>query len=80
MPVSRATFWVGRRLVRAGDHVDPTDEVLDGRGHLFVPDANPVEQATAAPGEVRATSHVCDVCKFVSKSAAGLAAHQRSHD
>lgn len=40
-----------------------------------------VEEATAAPGELRTiTLHECDECEFEAKSAAGLAAHQRSHD
>lgn len=52
---------------------------------------NPVEQATAAPGELRAVTpaaeqpdaqdsnggYACDQCEMTSKSQAGLAAHKR---
>lgn len=41
-----------------------------------------VEQATAAPGELRdvpvEAEHRCDRCGTTAKSAAGLAAHKRS--
>ena len=41
-----------------------------------------VEEATAAPGEKRfLPSHECSVdgCDFTSRTAAGIAAHERSH-
>jgi hypothetical protein len=41
-----------------------------------------VEQATAAPGEKRTVpSHECseEDCDFSSRTAAGIAAHERSH-
>lgn len=41
-----------------------------------------IEEATAAPGERRTLSgHVCseDGCEFSSRTAAGIAAHERSH-
>lgn len=40
-----------------------------------------VEQATAAPGEKRTLSHECSEgdCDFTSTTAAGIAAHERSH-
>lgn len=65
----------GRRMVRAGDIVQADDPVVAGRDRLFVP----VEQATAAPGEVRTTVHVCDVCGKETASRAGLGAHMRVH-
>lgn len=53
------------------------------RVHHDVPAAGGgVEQATAAPGELRrvpAAELVCDLCGVTAKSAAGLAAHKRSH-
>ncbi len=39
-----------------------------------------VEEATAAPGEKRSISRVCDDCGFEAKSMAGLAVHRRSHE
>ena len=43
--------------------------------------ARTVEQATAAPGEVRDVGHPCpqDDCDVSAKSRAGLKAHLRSH-
>ena len=38
-----------------------------------------VEEATAAPGELREVSRVCGECGFSAASNAGLAAHKRSH-
>lgn len=53
---ARTHFSVGRRFVRPGDILDSTDPIVAGREHLFSPigDAGqPVEQATARPGEGR---------------------------
>lgn len=94
MPTLRATTSFalpGRRHVNEGDLVDSSDPIVSGREHLFVSadraTSAPVEQATAAPGERRnvqraetTETHTCDVCGQEAKSAAGLAAHKRSHD
>lgn len=53
------------------------------RDHFDVVDVSGekvVEQATAAPGELRAVSRTCDDCGFEAASNAGLAAHKRSHE
>lgn len=42
-------FQYNGRVYRRGQVVDPSDPVVKGRDRLFTP----VEQATAAPGEVR---------------------------
>jgi hypothetical protein len=39
-----------------------------------------VEQATAAPGELRTLSHECEGCGRGFKSAAALGSHRRVHD
>ena len=51
------TFFVGNTCYRAGSEVADTDPVVKGRELLFIgkPSAPVVEQATAAPGEKRAT-------------------------
>lgn len=41
------------RAVKPGDLVDATDPVVKGREHLFESPEGHVEQATAAPGELR---------------------------
>lgn len=47
------SFHAGnRRLVRRGDLVPANDPVIKGREALFAP-YDAVEQATAAPGELR---------------------------
>jgi len=53
LPVrARETFWYGRRLIRRGDLIDRGDPVYARcRESLF----DTIEQATAAPGEKRAT-------------------------
>lgn len=48
---ARETFFVGRITVYEGDIVDSKDTIVKGREHLFAPVG--VEQATAAPGELR---------------------------
>lgn len=62
-------------MIRTGDILTADDPVVAGRERFFTP----VEQATAAPGEVRTTTHVCDVCGKVTASRAGLGAHKRVH-
>jgi hypothetical protein len=79
VPVARVSFWVGRRLVQAGETVDRSDPIVAGRASLFVVE---VEQASAVPGELRAVGvprHACGSCGKGAKSAAGLSAHMRSH-
>ena len=51
------------------DHFD----VIDVSGKSVV------EQATAAPGEERAVSRICDECGFEAATVAGLGAHRRTH-
>lgn len=68
-------FAAGRRMVRAGDILTADDPVVAGREQLF----SLVEQATAAPGELRTTTHVCEVCGKTTASRAGLGAHMRVH-
>lgn len=49
----------GDRVIACGQLVDDDDPILAGREHLFdsaPSDVGAVEQATAAPGEVRRTS------------------------
>jgi hypothetical protein len=46
----------GGRTIRRGDSVPDDDPALAGREHLFGAPWAPVEQATAAPGERRASS------------------------
>ena len=65
----------GRRMVRAGEVLATDDPVVSGRDRLF----SPVEQATAAPGEIRTTTHTCEVCGKTAASRAGLGAHMRVH-
>lgn len=65
----------GRRMVKTGEVLDVSDPVVADRRSLF----EPVEKATAAPGELRATSHTCEVCGKVAASRAGLGAHMRVH-
>lgn len=48
--VVRRTFIVNGKLYRKGTIVDASDPVVAGREEAFAP---VVEQATAAPGEVR---------------------------
>lgn len=48
----RRTFMVNGKLYRKGTIVDASDPVVAGREAAFAP---VVEQATAAPGEVRIT-------------------------
>jgi len=74
---ARTSFLAaGRRMVKAGEVLDSDDPVLHGRERLFAP----VEQATAAPGELRSLSFECDVCGKVTASRAGLASHRRTHE
>lgn len=48
------TFFAGRRKFSRGQLVSPTDPDVKGREHLFEDTASAgVEQATAAPGELR---------------------------
>ncbi len=42
------------RVVKGGQLVAADDPVVKGREHLFAPVEDVVEQATAAPGELRA--------------------------
>lgn len=52
---ARVSFHAGTRFVRRGQLVRSDDDVVKGREHLFA-DVNEglgIEQATAAPGEVR---------------------------
>jgi hypothetical protein len=55
MPVALVTFVLGDgRVVAIGDVVADDDPAVVGREHLFRPAmSDPVEQATAAPGERR---------------------------
>lgn len=59
MPVCLVTFVTGdNRVVAVGEVVADDDPVMVGREHLFdaaPSDAGGVEQATAAPGERRAS-------------------------
>lgn len=48
----RRTFMVNGKLYRKGTIVDASDPVVAGREAAFAP---VIEQATAAPGEVRTT-------------------------
>lgn len=54
------------------------------RNHLAmfvqVEDRAPVEQATAAPGELRNLPHECEDCGNDFKTAAALGSHRRVHD
>ena len=43
------------RVVKGGEMVPADDPIVKGREHLFDPLEEVVEQATAAPGELRAT-------------------------
>lgn len=55
MPTARETFHtITGRTVRAGDVLDASDPIINGREALFTFDDAPVEAATAAPGEKRA--------------------------
>jgi hypothetical protein len=49
------TFTDGKKTYRRGALIDAKDPVVKGRGHLFmdVGTGQPVEQATASPGERR---------------------------
>lgn len=67
----------GRR-VRFG-RGDKVPDSLARRVPNAVRQVGPVEQATAAPGEVRETTHVCDECGYVARTRAGLGAHSRTH-
>ena len=62
-------------MVRAGEVFQADDPIVAGRDRLFTP----VEQTTSAPGEVRTTTHVCEVCGKEAASRAGLGAHMRVH-
>lgn len=57
------------------DQVESMFDVVEVTGSI-------VEEATAAPGEKRnVPKHECseDGCDFTSRTAAGIAAHERSH-
>jgi hypothetical protein len=43
-------------------------------------EAPTIEQATAAPGELRSLPHECEGCGRDFKSAAALGSHRRVHD
>lgn len=47
------TFFARGRYVEQGEEVDPTDPIVEDRGHLF---EVVVEEATANPGEKRSVS------------------------
>lgn len=91
MPRSSVSFGRGRVFVhsRKGDKIGYSEKEVAGltkqqiRDHFDVIDVSGdkvgVEEATAAPGEKRSVSRVCDECGFEAASMAGLAAHQRSH-
>ena len=83
-----------RRGVSEGDTVnDPSDPILRSHRSMFLLLSQPVETATAGPGEKRSVptrpqpddeaegGHACDVdgCDYVAKSGAGLGAHRRIH-
>lgn len=91
------------RRIKAGTVLCANDPLVRGRERLFVPvrvqhhcelagggNRAPVEQATAAPGELRTVApplgsepavYACDEpdCDATAKSPAGLAAHKRGH-
>lgn len=69
-------FWTPEEAAKAQHRPQSTAEL----GELSMSARGQVEKATAEPGEVRDTGHPCEECGKVAKSAAGLAAHQRTHD
>lgn len=72
------TRHAGRRVRYGRGDIVPA-EVAKGRDGLVERVSGAVEQATAAPGEVRETAHVCEDCGYTSKTRAGLGAHRRTH-
>lgn len=64
----------GQRVRYGRGDVVPDRLAVDRSGLV-----EPVEQATAAPGEVRETTHVCEVCGYTARTRAGLGAHARTH-
>lgn len=57
---ANTSFFVGTRLVSAGELVSPSDPIVAGREALFdqVAPISVVEEATAVPGVKRATKRV----------------------
>lgn len=93
MPKDSFTLGRGRTYSTNRRNADGTtgyfeEEVKDlSKRHLAAfrvidVDGDGIEQATAAPGERRTLpSHECseEGCDFTSRTAAGIAAHERSH-
>lgn len=67
------------RRVRYGRGDEVPDKLARQRPGMVRKSDAPVEQATAAPGEERETTHVCDECGYVARTRAGLSAHSRTH-
>lgn len=77
----------GRRRFYSAQHPGYTPEQVTGLSRVHLNMFNKVdieeiiEQATAAPGEKRATAgYPCGQCDFTAKTRAGLGSHQRIHE